>query len=385
MAETTTEINYAEKYSSVIDERFKLGSLTGAAFNNNYEYDFDGVNKVNVYSVDTAPLVDYDLHASANRYGTPVELGNDKQEFILTQDKAFTFVIDKRNLNDTMMANSAGKALQREIDEVITPMLDKYNLSILATNAGTIAYEGISDKALFESPYNAFLNANLTLTENKVPLTGRIAFITPKFFKLIKRDRIFKNGSDEAYKATVNGQVGSVDGVPIIVVPSEYLPERANFLITHPSAAIAPKKITEYKTHDKPQGYSGWLCEGRLYFDTFVFKNKKMAIYYSAEPDPQDLTLTALTIGNKTLTPAFDSSVTEYTCTTSDATNTITATPYNNSTTVEIKHNNKPVENGTAVTWDEESNVIMVSIYFKHPDDGFAVSNTYIVRIQRES
>ena len=112
-------INYAEKYSDVIDERFTLGSLTEKALNN--RYNFDGVNKINVYSVDTVPLVDYNMKATFNRYGIPEELGNDVQSMELTQDKAFTFTIDKRNLDDTMMANSAGLALRREIDEVVTP------------------------------------------------------------------------------------------------------------------------------------------------------------------------------------------------------------------------------------------------------------------------
>ena len=38
--------NYAEKYSSKVDERFTLASLTNAAINS--DYDFVGVNAVNI-------------------------------------------------------------------------------------------------------------------------------------------------------------------------------------------------------------------------------------------------------------------------------------------------------------------------------------------------
>ena len=106
-------VNYAEKFSQTIDEQLSKDSLTDKAVNK--DYDFDGVNKVNVYSVETVPLNDYDINAKSNRYGTPVELGNDVQTLELTQDKSFTFSIDRKNATDTMMAMSAAKALAREL------------------------------------------------------------------------------------------------------------------------------------------------------------------------------------------------------------------------------------------------------------------------------
>ena len=74
------EINYAEKYSDQIDERFTLGSVTEKAVNQSYE--FDGVNTVYVYSADTAEVNDYEK-SGTNRYGTPHELGNRVQELKL--------------------------------------------------------------------------------------------------------------------------------------------------------------------------------------------------------------------------------------------------------------------------------------------------------------
>lgn len=48
-------VNYAEKFSQTIDEQLSKDSLTDKAVNK--DYDFDGVNKVNVYSVETVPLM----------------------------------------------------------------------------------------------------------------------------------------------------------------------------------------------------------------------------------------------------------------------------------------------------------------------------------------
>ncbi len=66
-------VNYASKYASQVDERFSLGSLTGALTNN--AYDFIGVETVNVYSIPTVGMNDYKTSGS-NRYGDPDELGN---------------------------------------------------------------------------------------------------------------------------------------------------------------------------------------------------------------------------------------------------------------------------------------------------------------------
>jgi hypothetical protein len=79
-------INYAEKYSEKVDERFKIGAVTTPAVNN--DYDFAGVNAVNVYSVPTTPMNDYAL-TGANRYGTPAELQNSVQTMALTRDRSF--------------------------------------------------------------------------------------------------------------------------------------------------------------------------------------------------------------------------------------------------------------------------------------------------------
>lgn len=69
-----------------------------------------------------------------------------------------------------------------------------------------------------------------------------------------------------------------VDGMTIQVVPNDYLPPKTAFLITHPCAMCSPVKLAEYNVHDNPPGISGWLIEGRTYYDAFVFNNKRDAI-----------------------------------------------------------------------------------------------------------
>lgn len=111
-------VNYAEKYSPIVDERFKLGALTGGIVNN--EYNWVGVSTVQVYSIPTASMNNYSLTGSS-RYGTPAELQNTVQELTVSRDRSFTFTIDRKSVDDTMFVMEAGRALRRQIDEVVIP------------------------------------------------------------------------------------------------------------------------------------------------------------------------------------------------------------------------------------------------------------------------
>ncbi len=273
-------INYAEKYSAKIDERFKIGAVTTPAVNN--DYDFIGVKTVKVYSVPTAEMNDYE-RTGASRYGTPSELENSVQEMTLARDRSFTFTIDRGNYDDTMMANSAGAALQRQIDEVIVPEIDIYHLSKMAAGAGKTTTADVTK----ENAYDAFLDAQVELTNQKVPVAGRVAYVAAAYYKLIKLDPAFVKQGDMAQNIALKGVIGQVDGVPLILVPDSYLPENTLFIITNKIATVVPVKLSEYKIHDNPPGINGWLVEGRVYYDAFVLNNKKAAIYVHKDYDTQ--------------------------------------------------------------------------------------------------
>lgn len=269
-------INYAEKYSAKVDEAFALESKTNGAVNN--DYDFAGVNVVNVYSIPTQALEDYDMGAVGSRYGNPAELQDTKQTLTLTRDRSFTFTIDRKNLDDTMGTKAAGEALARQIREQVIPELDTYSLSKMAAGAGKTTYNETITKT---TAYEKFLAGQEALGDAKVPLTGRIAFVSYAMYNFLKQDAAFIKQGDAAQAITVNGQVGVVDGTAIVPVPKTYLPTGVNFIITHPVATVRPVKLEDYKIHDNPPGISGYLVEGRIRYDAFVLNNKKNAIYVS--------------------------------------------------------------------------------------------------------
>lgn len=75
-----------------------------------------------------------------------------------------------------------------------------------------------------------------------------------------------------------------------------------------------------------------------------------------------DATLSDLRIGSLTLSPAFSSTVTSYTTSTSNATNTINAVPANASASLQVKVNGTEIDNGSAASWQNGSNTVAVTV-----------------------
>lgn len=268
-------VNLASKYSTKVDERFKLKSLTELGVNR--EYDWSGVKTVSVWSIPTVAMNDYTRTGLA-RYGAAAELQDTKQDMTLAKDRSFTFTIDKGNYNEQMMVKNAGKALARQIDEVIVPEVDVYRLTTMSAKA--IATGGTATAAVTASnAYSSLLTAGEYMSDYKVPLTGRVAFVTPAYYSFLKLDNSFIRYGDAAQAMLKNGAIGEVDGVKIVPVPSSYFPANHAFIVAHPSATVAASKLEDYKTHDNPPGINGWLVEGRIIYDAFVLDNKVRALY----------------------------------------------------------------------------------------------------------
>lgn len=265
-------VDYAAKYSNKVDEVFSLASVTTGVVNN--EYEFGGVDTVKVYSISTAEMNDYDMDGMS-RYGDPKGLGNKTQTMVLSRDRSFTYTIDRREYDDTMYTMEAGRSLKAQIRQVVVPEIDKYRLSKIVAGAGTTATNAITEA----NAYSAFVDGVVALNDKMAPQAGRVAYISSEFFKAIRFDKAFVQASNLAQDMLIKGQLGMVEGIPLVYVPSAYLPSNCGFVITHPVATVGPMKLEEYKVHEKPQGVSGWLVEGRVRYDAFVLDNKKYAIY----------------------------------------------------------------------------------------------------------
>jgi hypothetical protein len=267
-------INYTTKYAAKVAERFHLGSLTDSACG--HDYDFVGAKTVKVYSVDTVALNDFDRTAGANRFGAVANLGDTVQEMTCAEDKGFTFAIDAGDMSDQAIDKAAGKALRREIDEVINPTVDKHRLAKWAEGAGN-QYTP-SAKPTKNTILGELIEANAMATEDLVPTEGRTLFISVDWYKLLVQADAVVALEKLGEQAVSKGAVGMVDGMIVKPVPTSWMPAGVGAIIKYKNCTADPVKLQNYDVLTKVQGFDGPVVQGRIYYDSFVLDAKKDGI-----------------------------------------------------------------------------------------------------------
>lgn len=270
--------NYSSAHLKVIDERVHLKSITSGRFANNIRLDFNGKNSVTIYNIDVVSETDY-TRSGSNRFGALVELGTGTQTLTLSQDKAFTFTIDRGNYEDSMMVNAAATAIKRQIAEVSVPATDAYNLGVLMAYAIANSQGSLGSTAsAYNTIYSLILVQQAALDELKYPTEGRTLFITPTMLNLLKRDPEFMRACDTTQADLKKGIIGEVDGLTIVKVPISYMTSKFEWMIVCKDVGVAVNKFDSVRTLDNVQGIDGWVVEGRRYYDFFVLGQKGTGI-----------------------------------------------------------------------------------------------------------
>ena len=281
-------VNLVTKFLPYVDEMFTTESKKSLLTNNDFTW--TGAHTVKVHKVNTVAMTDYDRDGSGvgmspeegdpvlwSRYGALGTVENTLEEFTLTKDRSFTFVIDKMDKEETDGVLDGASAVARQQREVIIPEIDTYVYGKMTAGAGTKETEVTLS---IDNIYDEIVEGNTVLDNAEAPDTGRVLVVTPDTYLLMKKCPDIVMETDIGEDMRLKGVIGNLDGLTVIKVPKKRLPVNFGFMIAHPVATVAPTKLEEYKTHQDPPGISGELVEGRIVYDAFVLDNKKMAIYY---------------------------------------------------------------------------------------------------------
>lgn len=275
-------INLASKFESKTSDLVKAVAKTTSIVNQDWSW--DGVNAIKVYTISDPTMNDYAESGGANRYGNPDEVQDTLQTFTLTRDRSWTESIDMSNYQDTMEVRKPGKLLAQATKNVLVPEVDTYRLTTLATagaltnggNYGTITARnaivtaGVTTAA---NAYTNFLTITANILDNEAPENGRVAVMTAAYYNFLKQGG-FVLDSDSAYRDLKSGNLGTVDGVSVVICPSGRMPSNTDLIITHPSNMTAPEKLRDFTAHKNPPGINGYLLEFRIRYDAFFDLNK---------------------------------------------------------------------------------------------------------------
>lgn len=267
-------INYATKYAPKVAERFTMGSLTNAGAGN--DYSFVGAKTVVVSSINTVALTDFNREGASNRFGSVTNLGDTKQEMQMSQDKAFAFAIDAGDNSDQAIDKAAGKALRRQIDEVVIPHIDEYRFEKWAEGAGvkvTPAATLTKNTILGE-----IINVGGEMSNGLVPKANRTLYVPTATYKLLVQADAVVALEKAGNSAVVYGSVGMIDGNNVVPVPDSWFPDGVAAIIKHKGSTVDPVKLQNYHIRKDAQGFDGPVVEGRIYFDSFVLDAKKAGV-----------------------------------------------------------------------------------------------------------
>ena len=280
-------IELVTQYQPYVDELFTAESKKGIL--TNQDLTWTGAHTVKVYKVGTAEMQDYGRSGAAegnwSRYGSVGSLAATTEEFTLSKDRSFTFVIDALDSEETGGALAAASALARQVREVVIPEVDTYTYSRMIAGAGFKPAKD-SDKVTLTAAniYGEIIKASTALDDEDIPDTGRALVVTPAVYQLMKESDDIIMNTDIGADMRLKGIISNLDGMQVVKVSANRLPKTFQFMLAHPSATVAPVKLEDYRTHSNPPGINGDLVEGRICYDAFVLENKKKGIYYMERP-----------------------------------------------------------------------------------------------------
>lgn len=273
-------IELATKYLPYVDELFTKESKKELLTNN--DFSFDGAETVKVYKITTSEMNDYAKYNSSGSWYGPVKPLNATTETMkLRKDRSFTFAIDARDKDETGGTLEGATALARQLREVVVPEIDIWVYAQMVSGAGT---KPAAVALTADNIYDEIVKASAVLDDALVPETGRVLTVTPEVYLLMKKCKDITMETEIGNDMRVRGVIANVDGAVVIKVASARMPERFGFMLSHPSATVAPVKLESYFVHENPPGINGQLVEGRIVYDAFVLENKAKAIYYQAQP-----------------------------------------------------------------------------------------------------
>ena len=326
-------IENAVRYSTELDKMFAQKSATGFFADNALATKFVGAKTVIIPDVDFQGLADYDRDAGYTKGAITVS----NTSYTMAMDRARSLQIDREDMDETGIANLAGKILGEYVRTKVVPECDAYVLSKLgglALGRSNIV-GGDVDK-----PYETLCQL-INEVQSVVGYDEElVAFVDGYMFAALQNSaEISKMITVSDFKqGDVNLKVKSLNGVSIIPVVSERMKTAYTFnggnlggfkpmanareiymLVLPKTAAHLVKKTENMRIFTPEQNIDAdaYKFDYRIYYDVFVNKSGLDAVWAWISPavnitaQPQNISATEGAItGKLTVTATSEGTLT---------------------------------------------------------------------------
>lgn len=259
------DINLFELYHDKLAMLYTHGSFLKGKTSN--EFSWNGAESINITTPVTVPIQRYNRTlTTGDRYGVMTEMGDQVQRCPITMDYGFNISIDKGNYTQQGLLKKAGRMMKAEVDEQVTPFIDKYAVGVWAHNAGNVV-------SVNAAPSKDDIVDHLAAIEAKfsnafVPVADRFVILPNTTVALYRT--AFDKLDTITDRLLLKGVVGKFGTLNIIGFPDEWMPANAHYIAFQRNSAIIAEQINDAILHTNPPGLSGHKLEGRYLFDAFV-------------------------------------------------------------------------------------------------------------------
>ena len=292
-------IENVTKYSNELDKVFEQKSAVGFFADNALATKFVGAKTVIIPDIDFQGLADYDREAGFARGAITVA----NTSYTMKMDRARSLQIDREDMDETGIANLAGKILGEYVRTKVVPECDAYVLSKLAglaiSRSNTL--EGDTEKP-FETLCRLINEVQAVVGYDE----ELVAFIDSYMFAALQNSsEISKMITVSDFKqGDVNLKVKSINGVALIPVVSERMKTAYNFdtdagfkpagntsetymLVCPKSGAHLVKKTENMRIFTPEQNIDAdaYKFDYRIYYDVFVKKSGLDAVWAWVSPN----------------------------------------------------------------------------------------------------
>ncbi len=294
-------LNYAELYLQGLQQKFSKGLYFNELYNtpNNSRIRWVNAKTIQIPRIDVTGMVDTNRDVIGD-FARKVD--NSWETKTLQHDREFRTLVDPVDIDETNMAVTIANITQVFNDEQKIPEMDKYMASKLYSEYTTLGGTANTDALTIANVLDVFDNLMEKMDEAEVPDEGRILYVTPAVYKLLKNaEKLQRQLEVTNNNESIKRGVRSLDDVTIKRVPSSRMqtvydftvgavPDvgalQINMILVHPLSIISPQKY-EFVSLDAPSAKTGgkYLYYERKYWDVFAIERKLPGIEFNITPE----------------------------------------------------------------------------------------------------
>lgn len=304
-------LNYAQDYSRALANAFPYSLYFGALYAtpNNNRYKWIDAKTIKIPRITTTGRV----NASRDNIATAARnYDNSWETKTLEHERKWSTLVHPMDIDQTNQVATIANITKTFNEFQKFPEMDAYTISTLYAKWTTsVAGEGYTGKTASNTALTTtsilgeFDKLMLAMDNARVPVTGRILYVTNEVHSMLKNAQIDANNtlgrsiSVEQGPNAIDRRINRLDEVTIVPVPAELMKTAYDFttgwtpgvsakqiymMLVHPIAVITPVSYT-FAQLEAPSALSEgkWVYYEESFEDVFILNNLADAIQFNVE------------------------------------------------------------------------------------------------------